>query len=78
MLKMVIAVVAVLAVIASSVSGTVAIKECKKPSDENNIYLPSKDIRSQLDNTQSFIDPTESKNFNITWLKVFLNSDKRS
>ncbi len=73
---MVIAVVAVLAVIASSVSGTVAIKNARNPLIENNIYLPSKDIRSQLDNIQSFIDPTESKNFNITWLKVFLNSDK--
>lgn len=73
---MVIAVVAVLAVIVSSVSGTVAIKNARNPLIENNIYLPSKDIRSQLDNIQSFIDPTESKNFNITWLKVFLNSDK--
>ena len=73
---MVIAAVAVLAVIASSVSGTVAIKNARNPLIENNIYLPSKDIRSQLDNIQSFIDPTESKNFNITWLKVFLNSDK--
>lgn len=77
MLKMVIAVVAVLAVIASSVSGTVAIKNARNPLIENNIYIPSKDIRSQLDNIQSFIDPTESKNFNITWLKVFLNSDKK-
>ena len=73
---MVIAVVAVLAVIASSVLGTVAIKNARNPLIENNIYRPSKDIRSQLDNIQSFIDPTESKNFNITWLKVFLNSDK--
>ncbi|MDE6752033.1 MAG: helix-turn-helix domain-containing protein, partial [Eubacterium sp.] len=76
MLKMVIAVVVVLAVIVSSVLGTVAIKNAGNPLIENNIYLPSKDIRSQLDNIQSFIDPTESKDFNITWLKVFLNSDK--
>ncbi len=74
---MVIAVVAVLAVIASSVSGTVAIKNARNPLIENNIYLPSKDIRSQLDNIQSFIDPTESKNFNITWLKYFLTVIKK-
>lgn len=77
MLKMVIAVVAVLAVIVSVVLGTVAVKNARNPLIENNIYLPSKDIRSQLDNIQSFIDSTESKDFNITWLKVLLNSDKK-
>lgn len=76
MLKMVIAVVVILAVIISAVLGTIAVKNARNPLIENHICLPSKDIRSQLDNIQSFIDPMESRDFTITWLKVFLNSDK--
>lgn len=76
MLKIVLAVVVALAIIVSAVLGTVAIKNARNPIIENTIYLPSKDIRSQLDNIQSFIDPNEQYDFTVTWLNVFLNSDK--
>lgn len=76
MLKIVIAVVVAVALIVSAVLGTVAIKNARNPLIENHIYLPSKDIRSQLDNIQSFIDPYEQNNFTVTWLRVFLNSEK--
>ncbi|MBD5083460.1 MAG: helix-turn-helix transcriptional regulator [Clostridiales bacterium] len=76
MLKIVIAIIVALAVIVSGVLGAVAVINAKNPLIENHIYLPSKDIRSQLDNIQAFIDPMEARDFNITWLKVFLNTDK--
>lgn len=76
MLKIIIAVVVAVALIVSAVLGTVVIKNARNPIIENHINLPSKDIRSQLDNIQSFIGPYEQHNFTVTWLRVFLNSDK--
>lgn len=75
-LKIIIAVVVAATIIISAVLGTVAVKNSLNPIIENTVYLPSKDIRAQLDNIQSFIDPYENNNFTVTWLKVFLNSEK--
>lgn len=75
-LKAVIAVVSAVTVIVCAVFGAVAIINERNPLIENKLYLPSKDIRSQLDNIQAFIEPDESDDFTVTCLKAFLNSDK--
>ncbi|MDE6123914.1 MAG: helix-turn-helix domain-containing protein [Eubacterium sp.] len=70
--------IAVIAALIVSVTlGAVAVKSVRNPLIENTIYLPSKDIRSQLDNIQSFItDSYIDDDFTVTWLKVFFNSEK--
>ena len=76
-LKILIIVVLVASLIVSSALGAVAIINAKNPIIENTIYLPSKDIRTQLDNIQSFICGSYIDNdFNVTWLKAFLNTEK--